>query len=168
LKEKNIIHRDIKPENVFMHDGIAKLGDFGLCERGAIEIRNAMVGSLAFQAPETHSRHEYSHRADLYSLGMCFYEMLMGDIPFTVNDINNLLNCKLFLVSRVRNISNRHISEPTMNLLKRMLDADPNSRINSYQLRDEVQRIIANPAEFPTSSSLLVRQQRQNRNTSTA
>jgi serine/threonine protein kinase len=48
LSEKQIIHRDIKPENIFIQSGVAKLGDFGLCERGTIEIRHAMVGSPAF------------------------------------------------------------------------------------------------------------------------
>lgn len=91
----------------------------------------------------------------------------MGDIPFTIDDINNLLERKNGLVQRIRNISGNHISEQTMTLLKRMLDPNPRTRITCFELRDQVQRIAANPAICPSSSINLVREQRPLRNTST-
>ena len=91
----------------------------------------------------------------------------MGDIPFTIDDINNLLERKTTLVQRIKDISGNRISEQTMSLLKKMLDPNPRTRITCYQLRDQIQRIVANPAICPSSSMNFVKEQKPARNTST-
>ena len=82
-----VIHRDLKPSNLFLtKSGDIKLGDFGIArdlERSDITTTGMTVGTHAYMAPEqiTGDR-SVSGKADLYSLGCCLFEMLVGRTPF--------------------------------------------------------------------------------------
>jgi len=88
--DRGIVHRDIKPENILVDkQGRVKIADFGLAkllrvESGGIaltETRHA-VGTPQYMAPEQVERPQsVDHRADIYSLGVVFYEMLTGELP---------------------------------------------------------------------------------------
>jgi serine/threonine protein kinase len=88
--DEGFIHRDIKPENILLDSkGRVKIADFGLARlvgltptyltlTGSCEV----MGTLYYMAPEQLQRkHSLDHRADLYSLGVVFYEMLTGELP---------------------------------------------------------------------------------------
>lgn len=88
---KGIIHRDIKPENIMLtRDGRVKITDFGLAS-----INNAtkmtMVGQILgtplYMSPEQIKGRPTDNRSDIYSLGITFYEMLTGRVPFLEGDI---------------------------------------------------------------------------------
>jgi len=99
--DRGIVHRDIKPENILLsRDGVVKIADFGVArivgksdERksesanenavgaGVTEGRG-VVGTPAYMAPEQKDHPgEVDHRADIYSLGVVFYQMLTGELP---------------------------------------------------------------------------------------
>jgi eukaryotic-like serine/threonine-protein kinase len=88
--EHGIIHRDIKPENILVVEGTdIKISDFGAAlihqdEAGAGCVEG--VGSLAYMSPEQAENKELTHQADIYSLGVMFYKMLTGSLPFTTTD----------------------------------------------------------------------------------
>jgi hypothetical protein len=88
--DRGVVHRDIKPENVLVtRDGRVKIADFGLAkladrEAGDVSLTGAsqVMGTLHYMAPEQWERpKEVDHRADIYSLGVVFYEMLTGELP---------------------------------------------------------------------------------------
>jgi serine/threonine protein kinase len=92
--EEGIVHRDIKPENILLdRRGRVKIADFGLAkiltggsaspERGyTLTASQAVMGTPHYMAPEQFERpNTVDHRADIYSLGVVFYEMLTGELP---------------------------------------------------------------------------------------
>ena len=84
---KGFIHRDIKPENIlFREEGSAVLTDFGIARtvsRNASLTRvGTVVGTPQYMSPEQASGRELDGRSDLYSLGVVFYRMLTGDVPY--------------------------------------------------------------------------------------
>jgi len=87
---EGILHRDIKPENILLDTkGRLKIADFGIAklmgERpsgGTLTATGAAVGTPQYMAPEQLEHpQDVDHRADIYSLGVVFYEMLTGELP---------------------------------------------------------------------------------------
>jgi serine/threonine protein kinase len=83
-----IVHRDLKPANVILlSDGTLKLLDFGLAkltsvDESSLTREGAILGTLAYMAPEQLKSGEIDARADLWALGAVLYEMLSGAPPF--------------------------------------------------------------------------------------
>jgi eukaryotic-like serine/threonine-protein kinase len=91
---RGVIHRDLKPENILFDEqagGIAKVTDFGLAgfvNEGLMSARfnvtetHVSMGTLSYMAPEQRvDAKTADHRADIYSLGVILYEMLVGEVP---------------------------------------------------------------------------------------
>lgn len=86
----NVIHRDIKPDNLFVSEkGIYKLGDFNISKRA--DNTRSFAGSQLYMSPEvyrskTNVDNSYTKQADIYSLGLCLYQMMNdGMLPFEEN-----------------------------------------------------------------------------------
>jgi len=100
--QAGLIHKDIKPANIVVDcpDGRVRLTGFGLAsrlsrERQAPEPPDTIAGTLAYMAPEQTGRMNRSidARSDLYSLGITFYQMLTGTLPFTAADPMGWVHC---------------------------------------------------------------------------
>ena len=85
---RGIVHRDIKPANIMItRQGEVKVADFGLAKKidqfnSFITHTNMIMGTPEYAAPEQIDAHrEVDHRADIYSLGVMIYQMLMGQLP---------------------------------------------------------------------------------------
>jgi len=87
--DEGVVHRDIKPENILLNKkGQVKIADFGLAKLlgaapdTALTMSQAAMGTLNYMAPEQRENaQKVDHRADIYSLGVVFYEMLTGEVP---------------------------------------------------------------------------------------
>src|ERR1051325_381989 len=88
--DEGIVHRDIKPENILLDKkGRVKIADFGLAKILGQEAKDFrltgardVMGTPHYMAPEQVEKpQEVDHRADIYSLGVVFYEMLTGELP---------------------------------------------------------------------------------------
>jgi eukaryotic-like serine/threonine-protein kinase len=86
---RGVVHRDIKPANVFFDGhGTAKLGDFGvahLLDLGQTQT-GALIGTLAYMAPEQVTGAPLTGAADLYALGVTLFQALTGRLPFVGPD----------------------------------------------------------------------------------
>lgn len=130
--EKGYIHRDIKPENIlFRADHSAVLSDFGVAKGiiGVSRMTNVgqVVGTPHYMSPEQTRGKPVDGRSDLYSLGVVFYEMLTGSVPFQGEDAVA--------------IAIKHLSAPVPRLpvhyqgyqkiVDRLLEKDPDKRFQS-------------------------------------
>ena len=87
--DEGVLHRDIKPENVLLDTkGRVKIADFGIAklsgadDKTGLTATGATIGTPHYMAPEQIERpSEVDHRADIFSLGVVFYEMLTGELP---------------------------------------------------------------------------------------
>jgi predicted ATPase/signal transduction histidine kinase/tRNA A-37 threonylcarbamoyl transferase component Bud32 len=99
-----IVHKDIKPANILIHPHTkqVKLIDFSISsvlpkETQTLKHPNVLEGTLAYLSPEQTGRMNrgIDYRTDFYSLGITFYELLSGELPFQCNDPMELLHCHI-------------------------------------------------------------------------
>jgi PAS domain S-box-containing protein len=104
LHRRGLLHKDIKPANIMVNcaDGQVRLTAFGIAsrvprERQAPEPPETIAGTLAYMAPEQTGRTNRSidSRSDLYALGVTFYQMLSGSLPFTAADPMEWVHCHI-------------------------------------------------------------------------
>lgn len=104
LYEYRVIHKDIKPANILIHPTThqVKLIDFSIAsllpkETQEIQNPNSLEGTLAYISPEQTGRMNrgIDYRTDFYSLGITFYELLSGQLPFTATDPLEWVHCQI-------------------------------------------------------------------------
>lgn len=116
IHEHGIIHRDIKPDNLFyLSDGSVKISDFGISsEIGEKTKGDAVSGTVYYCAPEILMGQAATPSSDIYSMGIVFYEVLVGKVPFDGN------NPEEIAIKQIKN----HFPEPSLTLpsIPRALD----------------------------------------------
>lgn len=131
---RGIVHRDVKPSNILLEDNWILLADFGLAKivLGSQEITSegVVVGTPAYLSPEQAEGNPIDHRADIYSLGVVLYEMVIGQVPYEAETPMGILFKHIYeKVPRPRRLR-RDLAAGVEGVILKALNKDPNLRYN--------------------------------------
>ncbi len=128
---QDIVHGDLKPGNIMIADnGIAKVMDFGVAKKLAgnnkKEIKN-LAGTPAYMSPEQ-QKGVMSKQSDIYSLAVCLYETLCGQVPWTIEGFD-VETKKIIPLSKLL----PNIPPAVDELIEQCLDEDPEKRVQTME-----------------------------------
>lgn len=129
-----VIHRDIKPANIMiLKNGKVKVTDFGIAKAvSSSQTKSGVVlGTPNYMSPEQINGQNIDGRSDIFSLGIVFFELLTGQLPFQGKNLTNLL----YQITHARHPSvkdiNPKIPRPCEQIIDKALNKDPRQRFQS-------------------------------------
>ena len=130
LHKKQVMHRDFKIENLFVHDDRVIIGDFGM-SKAAAALTKTQCGTGYYMAPEVQDGRSYTNKADLWGIGITFYEMLFGKVPFEARSPEHLKQVIKKKSGENMNFPNyiNSISDSCKSLIRGLLTENPSKRI---------------------------------------
>ncbi len=138
LKGSRLIHQNIKPENILVaRDGQAKLSDIGLANTS----RYRETPLPPYSSPEQLLGSPGDHRSDIYSLGIVFYELIIGLAPFQATTIDESRRQALEDPPPLAHEVVKRIPEPVGRLLDKMIAKHPDDRYRDYLTLSEDLRL---------------------------
>ncbi|MBL8148307.1 MAG: protein kinase, partial [Blastocatellia bacterium] len=158
--KEGIIHRDLKPENIMIE--VDRLGseaikvlDFGLAELKQntfnqvptkITEAGVMIGTPYYVSPEQCRCEELDQRTDIYSLGVIFYEMLTGRVPFTANHVSLILLQHATEQPALPSEYRPELNDAVVAFVMKALEKDRNRRFqSSEEMIQELKLCLQNP-----------------------
>lgn len=128
---QGVIHRDVKPANIMLlKDGKVKVTDFGIAKAvSSSQTKSGVIlGTPNYMSPEQINGHDIDGRSDIFSLGVVFYELLTGQLPFHGKSLTNLF----YQITQVKHPSPRTINpkvpRPCEQIIDKALAKDPGQR----------------------------------------
>ena len=134
IHDTGIVHRDLKPGNIILlDDGTVKITDFGVArpQKSDLTAHNEIVGSAAYVAPEIWEGDIVAPSVDLYSLGIIFYEIATGTVPFDAEAPAALMRLHLQSTPRAPKDINKDTPAWFNRLILKLLAKSPNDRFKS-------------------------------------
>lgn len=135
--ELGFVHRDIKPDNILI-DAKSKrvlLADFGLAramESSAhLTMTHMIIGTVGYIAPEQAQGKTVDHRADIYAMGVLFYQLLAGRLPFETNSFTTMMFQHAFEQPPPLSAVAPHVPVGLTIIVERMMAKDPEGRYAS-------------------------------------
>lgn len=134
--KRGVVHQDVKADNIFItNEGDLKIGDFGLARLlvGRVYLNSATkgMGTPAYMSPELCRGEQQDHRSDIYSMGILFFEMCTGQLPFRAQGMIEMAmkhtNAPVPSAKRL----NPEIPEVLDRVVKRMMAKQPDDRYKS-------------------------------------
>ncbi|MEG4011344.1 MULTISPECIES: trifunctional serine/threonine-protein kinase/ATP-binding protein/sensor histidine kinase [unclassified Microcoleus] len=149
---ERIIHKDIKPANILINPETkqVKLIDFSIAsllprETQTLLNPNVLEGTLAYISPEQTGRMNrgIDYRTDFYSLGVTFYELLTGELPFQSNDPMELVHCHIAKPAPLVHEINPKIPSLLSKLVSKLMAKNAEDRYQSASgLKDDLQNCL--------------------------
>jgi PAS domain S-box-containing protein len=135
-----VIHKDINPGNIVLNPktGVVKIIDFGIATRfnrtnPRFKSPHVLEGTLAYLSPEQTGRMNrlLDYRTDFYSLGVTFYELLTGQLPFLTTDILTLVHCHIAKPPIPPHQVNAAIPKPVSDIILKLMAKNAEDRYQS-------------------------------------
>lgn len=144
-----IIHRDLKSQNIMIDvDGSVKITDFGIAmaqNSSSLTQTNSVMGSVHYLPPEQASGKKATLKGDIYSLGILFYELLTGELPFRgENAVEIALKQMKEPMPSVRRI-NKDIPQSIENIILKATAKNPKNRFENVK---DMHKALANALEI--------------------
>ncbi|MGQ4646226.1 AAA family ATPase [Lyngbya aestuarii] len=136
----NVIHKDINPGNIVLNldTGVVKIIDFGIATQfnrtnPTFKSPYVLEGTLAYLSPEQTGRMNrlLDYRTDFYSLGVTFYELLTGHLPFATTDILELVHCHIAKQPVPPHELNATIPKPVSDIILKLMAKNAEDRYQS-------------------------------------
>jgi len=153
LHLKNIIHRDINSNNILINNNeeIAII-DFGISSLHELKVENTdkpeqLEGTLLYISPEQTGRmnRAVDYRTDLYSLGIVFYELLTGKMPFVYSDSMKLVHAHIAEIPKTPHIVDSRIPPALSDLILKLISKNADDRYQSaFGLKHDLEAILNN------------------------
>ena len=147
-----IIHKDINPGNIVLNPdtGVIKIIDFGIATRfnrtnPTFKSLHVLEGTLAYLSPEQTGRMNrlLDYRTDFYSLGVTFYELLTGQLPFTTTDILEIVHCHLAKLPIPPCELNPKISKPVSDIILKLMAKNAEDRYqNAWGIKADLETCL--------------------------
>ena len=140
VHQNQIIHKDIKPSNIIITPDFQqlKITDFSMATRLSREVHQnsnttVLEGTLAYISPEQTGRmnRDLDYRTDLYSLGITFYEMLTGELPFNFTDPLELIHSHIAVTPVPPHQLNSEIPQIVSSIVMKLLAKNAEDRYQS-------------------------------------
>ena len=149
--QHGVIHRDIKPQNVYItNDSTIKLGDFGIAtfqNASRVTRSEVVVGSVHYLAPEISQGNPASIKSDIYALGITFFELLTGKVPF--DDESPVTVALMHIKDKMPSVRkfNPKVPQCVEKIINKACEKNPSSRYKSaFDMRKDIDRIIRDPS----------------------
>ncbi len=143
---KGVIHRDLKPSNIMLEQsGGLKVMDYGIARAQRLEgltTTGSFLGTPSYAAPET-IESTSQPGSDLYSLGVVFFEMLTGSLPFRGDTPFAVLRSHCLTPPPVPSTLNFALSKDLDRIVLRLLSKDPSERPSAEELLNELSDFLA-------------------------
>ena len=152
-----VIHRDLKPQNILVTDsGILKIGDFGIAtvqSFSQVTESQTIMGSLHYLAPEIIRGEKATRQSDIYALGIIFYELLRGQVPFNADTaVNIAIKHMREDIPSIREF-NPTIPQSIENIIIRATAKNPEDR---YQDVADFHYALSQALKFPDEDKLVL------------
>jgi len=144
--QHNIIHRDIKPANIMMlKDGVVKVTDFGIARATtSTRTRTGIIkGTPYYMSPEQTQGNELTGQSDVFSLGVVFYQLLTGKLPFYGDNMAAIMYQTTSVEPEPPTTYNPNINKPTLAILKRSLEKSLKERYPDAAKMGEHLRLLS-------------------------
>jgi PAS domain S-box-containing protein len=153
LHQRGLVHKDLKPDHMLVNcaDGAVRFTGFGIAtrlprERQALTPPEIIAGTLAYMAPEQTGRMNRSidSRSDLYALGVTFYQMLVGVLPFAASDPLEWVHCQIARQPVPPAMRLKTVPAPVSQIIMKLLAKAAEDRYQSAAgLESDLQRCLA-------------------------
>lgn len=154
-----VVHRDVSPKNIMLSfEGVVKLTDFGIAKAVNV-MRNregdVLYGKVPYMSPEQAAFKVTDGRSDLFSLGICFYEMLAGEMLF--GDEETILTMRKIMQEDILPIRQKcpNISPKVEDILHKALQRELEKRYQTAEkMRSDLEHFMYDGGYGPTNLSL--------------